>query len=337
MIAPAEAALRALAPALAAGGAGVRTLIHAEDPAPLARLLNDSFPGMDLATVADYASLPAQSAAFRPDLCLSYRFGPGYPRAALFASGVVYVHVAGTGFDHLAPWDPDRVVVCNSSGFQSAIMADYVLGVILALNLNLPRFLDDARAGLWRPARLSGIAGQRATVLGTGAIGAAIGARLRGAGMDVTGVSRGGRAAAGFDRVHPVAGLDALLPQTDHLVLVLPQTPETEGLISDARLALLPAGACVVNVARGAILDEEALAGRLAAGQLRGAALDVFRTEPLPADSPLRGLPGLILTPHSSALFEGWQIAAAERFVANLRAVAQGAALSGQVSPTRGY
>ena len=332
-----ESRLAALAPALRDGGGSLCALVHASDPTPVADLLRARFPALKVVTCADYPGLGDVVARHRPDLCLSYRFGAGYPREALFAGDPAYVHVAGTGFDHLVPWDDSRVAVCNSSGFQAGLMADYALAAIYSFNLRLPEFAARQRAAQWHPLTLRATAGQRATVLGTGPIGAAIAGRLRAAGLDVTGVSRSGREHEAFDRVLPVTRLAEALSGADHLIVSLPRTPETTGLLSAEMLDWLPAGATFVNLARGGIVDEAALVAMLEDGRLRGAALDVFETEPLPANHPLWTAPNTIITPHSAALFEGWEIAAAERFCSNLERLARGGALHGRVDPERGY
>lgn len=331
------AACEALRPGLAAGGEGVRAIVHAADPNPLVELLRARFPQMRVAAVADYAGLAPAIAGLRPQIRLSYRFGPDYPRTALFDADPVYVHVAGTGFDHLVPWNQTRVIVCNSSGFQAPVMADYALAAIYALNLRLPDFLARQRRREWAPQILRSAVGQRAAILGTGPIGAAIAGRLRDAGLATLGISRSGRAHDAFDRVAAVDGLDEALAEADHLVVAIPRTPETEGLLSAETLARLPRGATLINMARGGIVDEAALLSLLRSGHLRGAAFDVFAEEPLPADSPLWDAPNLIVTPHSAALFEGWETAAAERFCDNLDRLARGQALLNRVDPERGY
>lgn len=329
--------LAALRPALQSGGQGLCVLVHASDPDPVAARLRERFPGLEVVTCDDYAGLAAVVARHAPELCLSYRFGAEYPRAALFSHDPVYVHVAGTGFDHLLPWDADRVAVCNSSGFQAGLMADYALAAILAFNLRLPAFAAQQSGRGWQPLTLQPAAGQRATVLGTGPIGRAIAARLVAAGLHVTGVSRSGSACAPFDAVHPVTALAEVLSETDHLVVSLPRTPETTGLMSAAMLGRLPRGATLVNLARGGIVDEAALVSMLRAGDLRGAALDVFDTEPLPPDHPLWDAPNAIVTPHSAALFDGWELAAAEHFCDNLDRLASGSDLHNRLDPARGY
>jgi len=332
-----EARLAALGPALRAGGRGLGALVHAGDPEPVAGLLRSRFPHLDVVTCADYDGLAGVIEARRPALCLSYRFGAGYPREALFAGDPVYVHVAGTGFDHLVPWDAARVAVCNSSGFQAGLMADYALAAILSFSLRLPEFAAHQRARRWQPLTLRGVAGQRATVLGTGPIGTAIGQRLRAAGLRVCGINRSGRPRDAFDSVLPAGRLAEALPETDHLVVALPRTAATRGLLSAPMLDRLPRGASVVNLARGGIIDEAALVARLRDGRIGAAALDVFEAEPLPGEHPLWEAPNTIVTPHSAALFEGWEIAAAERFLDNLDRLARGEAPANRVDPDRGY
>ncbi len=329
--------LRALQTALAQDGAGLRLLVHAAEPAQIVSLIQQEFEGMTVTGAGEGDDLDLLLAETDPQICLSYRFISPFPRASLLGHSIRYLHVGGTGFDHITPWDPTEVTVCTSAGFQAEMMADYVLGAILAISLRLPAFFEQQKKRQWRPMDLRPLAGTEAVILGTGANGRSIAGRLRNAGITVRGVSRSGRQDAAFDSVHKVGDLPALLPQADHLVIVLPRTPETEGLLSAKLLALLPRHATLVNVARGGILDDDALLDMLTSGRLGGAVLDVFATEPLPADSPLWTAPGLIVTPHSSALFDGWEGAAAQVFLDNLRKIGEGSAPANVKDPNLGY
>ena len=136
--------------------------------------------------------------------------------------------------------------------------------------------------------------------MGTGDIGTTFASRARAfEPAAITGVCRSGKSnATVYDKVLPVSELDSILPQTDLLAMSLPATPETKGILSRERLALLPEGAYIVNVGRGSAIDEEALADNLESGHLAGAALDVFQTEPLPADNRLWKTKNLLITPH---------------------------------------
>ena len=334
-----DADIERLRAGLASGGAGLRVLIHASDPGPAEGVLAAALPGADLICHDSYDGVAELLQRSRPELCLSYRFGPGYPRAPLVEGphAPAYLHVAGTGFDHLLPFDPDRLLVCNSAGFQAPVMADYALAAIYAINLDLSHFHAQQARRDWTGRMLRSAEGQHAVILGTGPIGAAIARRLTAAGLQVTGISRSGQAHPDFARVEPVGGLAAVAAAADHLVIALPLTETTQGLVSAHILAALPAGAGVVNLARGGIVDEGALLARLRDGNLRGAVFDVFATEPLPPDDPLWHAPGMTVTPHSASLFDGWEAAAARVFADNLDRLALGEAPLNRVDPARGY
>ncbi len=334
-----RARLAKLGARMAQGGEGATILVHAQDPEPTAEQIAKVAPRARILRHDAYEGLADVLADERPDSCLSFRFGPGYPRAPLVdgPDRPAYVHVAGTGFDHLLPFSSDRVLVCNSAGFQAGVMADYALAAVLAINLDFPVFAAQQAKRQWVGRSLRSADGQHAVVLGTGPIGAAIAARLAAAGLSVTGVSRSGRANPAFMNVIPVNDLRSIVATADHLVIAIPLTDETRGLVSAETLAALPSGAGVVNLARGGIVDEGALLARLRSGDLRGAVIDVFETEPLPVDNPLWDAHGLLVTPHTSALFDGWEAAAADIFCDNLRRLGAGEVVVNRIDPMRGY
>lgn len=212
----------------------------------------------------------------------------------------------GVGVDNI-PLDAARaagVAVMNTPGANSTAVAEQAILLILSLARNLDAQRRAEAAGQRAPA-LRGVEGLRLTVLGYGGSGrrlAALGAAL---GMRVTVIAPSLRGAATPEGYRIAPALEAVLPETDVLSLHCPLTPATRHLVGAAALAALPAGAMVVNCARGGIVDEAALAAALHAGHLGGAALDVTEVEPLPADAPLRAAPRLILTPHAAALSEG--------------------------------
>ncbi|MEM9755352.1 MAG: D-2-hydroxyacid dehydrogenase [Pseudomonadota bacterium] len=324
---------------MAQGGRGACILVHASDPSPGIAKISAVAPQARIVAHDSYDDIDALLAEARPDACLSYRFGPGYPRGPLVEGpdSPAYVHVAGTGFDHLLPFAPDQVLVCNSAGFQAPVMADYALGAVLAINLDVPHYVAQQSERKWSGRLMRGAVGQRAVVLGTGPIGAAIARRLASIGMEVTGVSRSGRSHPNFQAVVPASGIDAAVRTADHLVVAIPLTTETRGMVSARVLAALPQGAGVVNLARGGVVDEAALLVALRSGAIRGAIFDVFETEPLPADNPLWDAPGMIVTPHASALFDGWEAAAADMFCDNLRRLGSGEPVQNRIDPDRGY
>lgn len=199
-------------------------------------------------------------------------------------------------------WPRPDCLLSNASGAYGPAISEHILMVLLMLLRRMPEYEAAMAAGQWplyTPIR--SITGSHMVLLGAGDVGAHTARRLKALGASVTGVNRSGRRGdPAFDRVLPVGALDSVLPQADALILTLPATPETAGILSRERIALLPPTAYVVNTGRGALIDQDALVEALQAGAIAGAALDVMTPEPLPPDHPLRRCPNTILTPHVS-------------------------------------
>jgi phosphoglycerate dehydrogenase-like enzyme len=206
------------------------------------------------------------------------------------------------------------VVLTNSAGIHAVPIAEYVVGSVLYFLRGLDMVVEQQRGVVWDKQRFVGDGSPlremdtvRALVVGVGGIGGAVGKRLSALGAQCTGVRR--RVSLGppegFARVIALDDIDAALPEHDVIVLAAPLTAATRELLTAARLDRLPRRAIVVNVARGAMIDEAAIAERLADGRLRGAALDVFEHEPLAATSPLWQLRSVLLSPHVSPVSPG--------------------------------
>ena len=196
---------------------------------------------------------------------------------------------------------PEGVLLTNSSGAYGVTISEHIMMVTLMLQRRMLDYAQIVRDRGWTndlPVR--SIQGSRLTLLGTGDIGTTFAQRAKAlCPASVTGVNRSGRVPDPVDdRVVPMAELDRVLPETDILVMSLPSTPETVGVLSRERLALLPESAILVNVGRGSAIDQDALMDALNAGRLAGAALDVMTPEPLPADHPLWTTKNLLITPH---------------------------------------
>ena len=196
---------------------------------------------------------------------------------------------------------PEGVLLTNSSGAYGVTISEHIMMVTLMLQRRMLDYAQIVRDRGWTndlPVR--SIQGSRLTLLGTGDIGTTFAQRAKAlCPASVTGVNRSGRVPDPvYDRVMPMAELDRVLPETDILVMSLPSTPETVGILSRERLALLPESAILVNVGRGSAIDQDALIDELNAGRLAGAALDVMTPEPLPADHPLWTTKNLLITPH---------------------------------------
>lgn len=203
--------------------------------------------------------------------------------------------------DALYP-SPD-VVLTNSSGAYGVTIAEHLIMVTLMLLRHASAYVLEAAAHRWGPVLpMRSIMGSTITVVGTGDIGTEFARRAKAMGAkSIRGVRRTMKPAdPAFDSVHTHDQLESLLPDTDLLVLPLPSTPDTIGFLSRRRIALLPKTAFVINVGRGSAIDQRALVDALNAGQLAGAALDVFVQEPIPDGDPIWDAKNLLLTPHVS-------------------------------------
>jgi phosphoglycerate dehydrogenase-like enzyme len=193
-------------------------------------------------------------------------------------------------------------VLTGIKGVFGRQMAEYVVGYLLAHELRILRRFEEQQERRWWEGESGSVSGKRIGIMGAGSIGADIAQLCAGLGMTVTGLSRSGRAVAGFDSVYPTSEIKAFLPGLDYLVSVLPDTRQTDNLLNEETLALLPARACFVNVGRANVVDDRALIAALQNGRVGGAVLDVFDEEPLPGDSPFWDTPNLVVTAHMAAV-----------------------------------
>ncbi len=202
------------------------------------------------------------------------------------------VQLLTAGAEAVLPYVPAGVTLCNARGAHTPATAEWVVAVTLAAQRDLPAFVRAQDAARWDYHFTGVLAGSTVLVVGYGDIGMAVERRLAGFDVEVVRVARRAR-----DGVHPVEALPDLLPAADVVVLLVPVTAETRGLVDAAFLARMKDGALLVNAARGPVVDTGALLAELTARRLR-AALDVTDPEPLPPGHPLWSAPGLLLTPH---------------------------------------
>jgi D-2-hydroxyacid dehydrogenase (NADP+) len=225
------------------------------------------------------------------------------------------------------------VAVTTSSGANAAVVAQTAVAGVLALARGFPQLMAAQRERRWAPlagaAMPRDLGGQTAVIVGWGPVGQKIAAMLAAAGLHCVAVRRDAVQAAegGFETVG-YDDLPTVLPRADWLVLACPLTARTHGLVDAAALALLPAGARLVNVARGEVVVQADLIAALRSGALAGAFLDVFEHEPLPPQSPLWALENVIVTPHAAGHSDGNQERVDALFLANLRRWAQGQPLA---------
>ncbi|GAA5085263.1 D-3-phosphoglycerate dehydrogenase [Thermocatellispora tengchongensis] len=234
--------------------------------------------------------------------------------------------------------DPDAlaaagVPLANTAGVSAAGVAEWCLASALALSRKLPEADAAVRAGEWpqlglRPRELGGL---RVGIVGFGPIGARAAELFGALGCAVSYWSRRARPPE-ESRGAEYLGLDELVAASDVLVLVIALSEETRGLIGAERLARMPAGALLVNAARGGVVDQAALVAALERGHLGGAALDVFATEPLPPDDPLRSLPHVLLSPHVAGSTPQSTTRLVARVLDNVRAAVEGRPVEGVVN-----
>jgi phosphoglycerate dehydrogenase-like enzyme len=202
------------------------------------------------------------------------------------------VQLLTAGFESAIPYVPVGVTLCNAAGVHDASTAELAVGLILASLRGIDDFARAMQAGSWRSGRREALADKRIVVVGAGGVGRAIGRRLEPFEVDVVLVGRAARPG-----VHGVDELAALLPAADIVVVAVPLSTETVGLVDDAFLSRMPDGSLLVNVARGPVVDTVALVAHAATGRVR-AALDVTDPEPLPPEHPLWRTPGVLVSPH---------------------------------------
>jgi D-2-hydroxyacid dehydrogenase (NADP+) len=319
--------------------------LHAERGADLARRASEA--GLDLELIAlpaERETRLAQEACERIEL--GFFSGDVYPdfsrqffSAVRKAPRLAWLHVFNVGVDHPIYHEmlERGVRITTSAGSTAVPIAHTAIAGMLMLARNFPHWLEAQRARRWAPLRASDaprdLSGQTVLVLGLGHIGREFARISRALGLTVIGVRRSpARADEPVDELHPPERLPALLPRADWLVIACPLTAETRGLIGAEALSRLPAGARLINVARGEIVDEAALIAALATRRLSGAYLDVFEREPLARESPLWDMPGVIVTPHNSSAAAGNESRVYALFTENLVRWFRGEALMNEVA-----
>ncbi|MGW5333411.1 D-2-hydroxyacid dehydrogenase [Streptomyces bauhiniae] len=290
---------------------GRARVLHTGDEGPAALL-----PEADVLLVWDFRSRAVRDA------------WPGEGRRP------AWVHTASAGVDHLMCPElaASDTVVTNARGVFDQPMAEYVAALVPAVAKDLPRTVGLQRDRRRRHRETRRVAGTRACVVGSGPIGRAIAATLKALGVTPALVGRVPRTG-----VHGPADLDRLIARADWVIAAAPLTERTRGMFDAHRFGVMQPSAVFVNVGRGELVDEPALAEALRRRWIAGAALDVFTTEPLPADSPLWELPGLLVSPHMSGDTVGRQDEPGARFVDLFERWVAGRPLVNVVDKKRGY
>ncbi len=225
------------------------------------------------------------------------------------------------------------MLVTTASGIHAGPLAEFVLMAALMFTKRAFSLIEAKERREFARFCSGELRGRTLAIIGPGKIGREIARLARAFGMTVSALGRGRHTPEelGVDRVYTRAQLCALLAEADVVVLSAPHTPETENLLGAAALAAMKPTAILINVARGELVDEDALVAALAEGRLAGAALDVFRREPLPADSPLWALPNVIITPHMAPGLDRMGEHLVDFWCENIRRFAEGEPLLGTI------
>ena len=213
------------------------------------------------------------------------------------------IHLIGAGVEYLRPfdWVPKGIEITNNRGIHQQKAAEYILMCVLMLNNRVPTLMNAQSRREWQPLFTDHLKGKTLLIVGVGHLGGAGARQAKRCGLYVIGMRRSGRSHRYCDEVVGQAGLHEVLPRADFIVVTVPSTSATDGMIGKREFALMKETAGFVNFSRAQVVDYRALATRLRRGELGGAILDVFDPEPLPAESDLWTTPNLLITPHCSS------------------------------------
>lgn len=316
-----------------------RLLIVNHKPEAFLPMIRAKLAEQDIAVCSHARDLPATIAQHRPDIAFATRM-PGTTPAdyapLCTAPSVRWIQACNVGIEHLGDWDP-RIIVTNCAGVLSDFNAEYIFGAIMSVNAGFALYRDQQKQRQWQPHERRGLRDQTVLIIGLGAIGGRVATRAKAFGMRVIGIRAHVRPTEHVDEVLPLEALPSAMPRADFIVVIVPVTASTRGLVGARLLDLAKPGAVLINAARGGIVDEAALANCLKSGRLKAAVIDVFAEEPLPADSPLWGIDNLHITPHISGTVTDWRERWTAFFLENLERFRTGQPLSNVVDPARRY
>jgi phosphoglycerate dehydrogenase-like enzyme len=299
------------------------------DFAPL-ELLRREAPDVEVAAGTEAQALRQE--ALRSDAVLvAPRFGPVITELWRELANVRWIHTLAAGVEFL-PFDLLRrsnIIVTNSRGLYADALAEFAIAAMLWFAKDLRRLARNQDQQLWEPYTVERLAGKTAGIIGYGGIGRAVGTRAAALGMHVIGVGR--RQEFGDPTI------DDAIAQSDYLVMCAPLTARTRRLMSKERIARMKPSAVFINVGRGATVDEEALVEALQTNRIRGAALDVFETEPLPHAHPLWQLDNVLISPHTADRTADSHLRAMQFFLENLRRFRAGESLENVVDKAEQY
>ena len=307
---------------------------------------SDEIPGID--RITDYVEISCapdldsmQRCLPKAEVLLGWNFRAKELRDAWYlAEKLRWVHWSGAGVDAVLfpEFVASNVQLTNVRGVFDGAMAEYTLGLIFVFAKGMVETMAAQTEHRWAYRWTDLTLGQKVLVVGVGSIGRAIARLLKQAGFEVSGVGRSARNRdPDFDQVYAVEDLVQLLETPDYVVLIPPLTDQTRGLFGEAEFSAMKSTARFINLGRGELVDEDALIAALTSGAIAGAGLDVFRSEPLPENSPFWDLENCIVSPHMSGDYHGFKETVAEVFLDNFERYRQGRELVNRVDKTLGF
>lgn len=304
----------------------MKILIHADEaPFYAAAVQQELGAGDELLAIADRQQAREQLPGCDVLVASAPRLDDDFLSAG---TGLRWVHALTSGVDTLTGSRvlPPDAIITSSRGIHGPQMAETAMLLMLALARRFPAMLDNQARSRWERWPQPLLQGKHVVIVGVGSVARALAPRCKAMDMRVTGVASTAREEPGFDDVRARSELRQVLGTADFVVVLLPLDEQSRGLFDAGLLAALPPHAILVNLSRGGIVDEKALLSSLESGRLAGAGLDVFETEPLPADHRLWHTPNLIVTPHIGGFSNVYAEQALPPLVQNVRAMAAGRA-----------
>jgi phosphoglycerate dehydrogenase-like enzyme len=314
-------------------------LIFYDKPQEFLPTLEQRFSHARFSTCTRYKDLDETLAREKPDIALACKFEPQpFPRQAFVnCPSLKWLSVAFAGVDHVVPWDDEKLVVTNASGVAAKEMAEYTVAAIFGLFQRFPYFAKKQAEKCWDYQMIRSASGSCVGLIGVGKSGATIAEICKKLDFKTLAYRSRLQPDANIDHVYTDGDLYEMLAQCDVVVVCAALTPATRGMIDSQAINAMKHGAYLINISRGAIVEERALICALESGQLGGAVIDVACTEPLPVSDPLWDAPNLFITPHTSSEYEGWQAKAADMFAENFDRWEKDEPLLNRVFSNRGY
>lgn len=309
--------------------------VLAQQQALVSHTLQVALPSVEIVFADSVEAVPS-NASF--DVVITPTL-PWLPDALARLVGYRWIHFLSAGVEKIweMEFDKTSIVMTKSSGVHGAPMSEYAIGAMLHFSKQFGRFHDQSKQARWERTWLGELTGSQLTVLGLGHIGQCLAKRAKAFDMQVVGTQRTPRPVAGIDRVVKPEHIASELTQTDFLVCCLPLTEATRGLVDDVFLNQLKPGAVLIDISRGGVVKGNAVLRALEAGILKGAALDVFEQQPLPATSPLWNRNDVLITPHVSGTTPHYLERALHVFLDNYNAFSKGQRMVTLVDQVAGY